>query len=656
MSFISNFVHQWLGDLAGVMISFSGLLICVFAAGAFWEHRLRYPGVICWFLFGSTAFLYPYVAPHSPALQSMSEPTGVFATLAAVVVLTVSSFVMKGKKYKIVEYLSGGFGRFLIVDETMKRSFRGTILGVPIIVALASAAILGVGLSAPQVMIGDEVTHFYMLANQAKDLSTPNFWAEIPMAAGESEIRRYPHSFFWHYVGAIFYSLSEGSFAAVQLYQTLFYIQFLFVAYLLAKDRGGVQSRSALLYVVVLASLPLSLIFSVTFYQDVPLTAQVLTAFYFLRRQRWLLAALFMGLAIGVKVTASLFFPSFFLLVLVWQMKKNSWLKGTTVFLCTCAVVLGITWFIGKAIVKHGNSEFYPQAKLEKILKHGKEALAAHFPRLSGLTGIANFNTELSARPTVPETIENKPPIIANHPGDLRIKENYLVYGGGVMWIVALCGLVGTMLPRRRVGYDMESGFWLYFVGGTYTILAAWFAKTSPDVRFFLPGLPFLLLPLVEKTVHLPRPKILISLLVAIAFLQGSYVLQKTYRIRALSPEIQQGIQYLRDNPPTGHVFMYPEGNYRFFPAQHEWYLGYRLRDFWRADNDGRLQLLKKFKVQLLIIKKYLIAPVDEKITNLGVYPDYFVKDIRLDPRFVKVFENEQLLIFKVPALADPRE
>lgn len=658
MSFVYNFINQWLGDLAGVMISFTGLLICVLAAGAFWEQRLRYCSVIGCFSVGFIAFIYPYLAPYSGAIQSMSKSAAALATLAAVALLTVTGFVLRGRRSKsVVEYVLGrSGGRFTVVDIREKRSIRGTIIGVPVIVLLASAAILGVGLSAPQVMIGDEVTHFYMLANQAKDLSIPNFWAEIPMAAGDAEIRRYPHSFFWHYIGAVFYSLSGGSFAAIQLYQTFFYIQFLVVAYLLAKDRGGVESRAALLYVVVLASLPLSLIFSVAFYQDVPMTAQVLTAFYFLRRQRWLLAALFMGLAIGMKVTASLFFPIFFLLVLVWQIRRDGWLKATVVLLCTCAIVLGTTWFIGKAIVKHGKSEFYPQAKLEKILKKGNEALEAHFPRLSRLTGIDNINTELSARPTAAPAVENKPPIIANHPGDLRIKVNFLIYGGGVMWLVTLCGLAGMMSRGSRSGAAGTSSLWLYLVGGTYTILTAWFAKTSPDARFFLPALPFLLLPLVEKAVHLPKPKILISLVIAIAFLQGSYVLQKTYKLRALTSEIQQGIQYLQDNPPSGRIFMYPEGNYRFFPAQHEWYLGYRLREFWHADNDGRLKLLRKYKVRLLVIKKYLIAPVDEKITNLGVYPDYFVKDISHDPKFEKVFENRQLLIFKVPLLPDSTE
>ncbi len=157
------------------------------------------------------------------------------------------------------------------------------------------------------------------------------------------------------------------------------------------------------------------------------------------------------------------------------------------------------------------------------------------------------------------------------------------MYGGIIMWLIVLYGLMGKMFyrlsPNCLITYR-ESSYWLYLVGGSYTLLAAWYIRTSPDARFFLPGLPFLLLPLVEKAVCLPKPKVFISILAALAFLQGSYVLQKTYKLRALTPELQEGIRYLREHPPAGHIFMYPEGNYRFFPAQHEWYLGYRLRAF----------------------------------------------------------------------------
>lgn len=654
MTFLFNFIERWLGSLSGTLLTFSGVFFCVLIVGAYWDRRIRLPELVGWFSCGVAVAFYPVVVDFFHGLVQSQYGTAscflLFLTFAGFVFIYIrrQEEIEQDGATELASIKSSIFSA-----ETAGRAIRGTKLGAPIVILVASLAVLGVGLMTPQAMVGDEVTHYYMLTNQAKNLSEPSFFAEIPMANGEIETRRYPHSFLWHYGGALIYSANGGAFAAIQLYQLFFLVQLLSVAYLLARDRQGVESRSALAYVLVLASLPLCLIFSVTFYQDVPMTAQVLTAFYLLRKQKWFFAALFMGLAIGYKVTASLFYPAFFLLLFYWQVRKTGWLKGTAALLCALAIVLGSTWSIGRAIVTYGHSEFYPQAQLERLIKNTKTALESHFPVISKMAGVANLNTNLSARPSVPQEMKESPPqIIANHPGDLRIKENYLVYGGIVLWLVALHGLIGKFFyrfsPRCSISYR-ESSLWLYFVGGTYTLIAAWYIRTSPDARFFLPGLPFLLLPLVEKSVCLPKPKILISILAALAFLQGGYVLQKTYLLRALTPEIQQGIQYLQENPPSGHIFMYPEGNYRFFPAQHEWYLGYRLRDFWRADNDERIRLLKKFNVSLLVIKKHLIADVDEQITNLGVYPFQFTKEIAADSRFAKKYENSQIIIYAIP-------
>jgi len=653
MSFLINFIERWLGSLTSTLLTFSGVFFCVLIVGAYWDRRIRLPELVGWFTCGVAVAFYPVVLNFFRRLVQFQYGTASCLLL----ILTFAGFLFINIRKKEEKEQDGPtelatIRSSIFSADTAGRVIRGTKLGAPIVILVTSLAVLGVGLMTPQAMVGDEVTHYYMLTNQAKNLSEPNFFAEIPMATGEIETRRYPHSFLWHYGGALIYFATGGAFAAIQLYQLFFLVQLLSVAYLLARDRQGVESRSALAYVLVLASLPLCLIFSVTFYQDVPMTAQVLTAFYLLHRHKWFLAALFMSLAIGYKVTAALFYPAFFLLLFYWQVRKTGWLKGTAALLCALVIVLGTTWSIGRAIVTYGHSEFYPQAQLERLIKNTKNVLESHIPVISKMAGVSNLNTNLSARPAVPQEIKESPPqIIANHPGDLRIKENYLVYGGIVLWLVFLYGFIGKFFYRFSLRCSIsyrESSFWLYFVGSTYTLIAAWYIRTAPDARFFLPGLPFLLLPFVEKSVCLPKPKIFISVLTALAFLQGSYVLQKTYRLRALTSGMQEGIQYLQENPPAGHIFMYPEGNYRFFPAQHEWYLGYRLREFWRADNDLRLQLLEKFNVSLLVIKKHLIAPVDDEITNLGVYPVRFVEEIASDYRFTKLFENDQLLIYEI--------
>jgi hypothetical protein len=179
--------------------------------------------------------------------------------------------------------------------------------------------------------------------------------------------------------------------------------------------------------------------------------------------------------------------------------------------------------------------------------------------------------------------------------------------------------------------------------------------KTAPDARFFLPAVPFVLLPFVESFSRLPRQRIWMSLWVALAIVQGGFVLAKAVQLRQVTPELKAGMDYLKKHPPKPpRVFMYPEGNYRLFPVEHDWYLKYYLRDFWRGDNLLRLQLLVKRKIGAIVVKKHLVASVDDKITNLGVYPDYFVKQIEADSRFRKVFDNPAVAIYEFDASGLP--
>lgn len=542
----------------------------------------------------------------------------------------------------------------LLKQKIETRSIRGTSLLAPVIIFLAISSVIITGLSAPQVMVGDEVTHFYMLTAQSHDLSKPNFYSKIPVATGSVETRRYPHSFLWHYLGAIIYRIT-GSFIAIQCYQSIFLAQLLIIAYLLARSRGGVESRSALLYLVVIASLPLTLIFSVTFYQDVPLTAQVLTAFYFLSKRRWVLASIFISFSIALKETAILFFPAFFALLLLWELKKDRWKKGVVILCCSIMIVLSSTWMLGRMVNKYAGIGFYPQVKLERLLNNINSFVNSNPSRGNKQTDIKNpINQSSLQQKNTPKNVETAPVIIANNPGDLRIKENYLIYGGLLLWMLLIAYIVTYVGSLRKHDFSASinnSSLWLWIVGISYMTLTAFLIRSSPDARFFLPGIPFLILPLVERiVVRWPKPKIIISIFVTLAILQSGYVLAKTYRLRLVSPAIKEAINFLDKNPPSPlRVFMYPEGNYRLFPVFHEWYLGYRLREFWRSNNDKRISMLHEHEVGAIVIKKHLISSVDSKITNLGVYPVEFVEDIKRDMRFKKTFENGEIVIYLVP-------
>lgn len=527
----------------------------------------------------------------------------------------------------------------------------GTAITAPIIIVLIVLAVIGTGMLAPQAMIGDEVTHYYMMQTQSKNLLAPNFIAEIPTGWGKTEIRRYPHSFLWHYFAAVLFYLSGGSFFAIQMYQAFFLAQLLGVAYLLARSRRGVETRSALVYLLLIASLPMTLIFSVAFYQDVPMTAQIVTAFYLLRKNRWVIASCFLCLALGLKVTAILFFPAFFFFLLVWTFHRCSKVKTVLILCCSVVLVCSFTLAFSRVMRVYGHATFYPVVKAEQVMgqvshyfsRHQDDTVSQGMVKRSGML-------QQASEPVVSEQMAE---VIANHPGDLRIKSNFIIYGGLLLYLCltgAVLSVFGLLFRRDYVGFRSESSWWLWGTGLSYILLVALFLRTAPDARFFLPGLVFCMLPIAERVVCLPKPRWIVMIATALALMQTGYALAKTYHLRCVGPEMQAAIHFLQEHPPSPRtLFMYPEGNYRLFPVPHEWYLNYYLRDFWHADNDERLVMLHKHAIGAIVIKKNLIAPVDPDITNLGVYPDYFVNDIRKDDRFRAVFENNKIVVFQVP-------
>lgn len=541
--------------------------------------------------------------------------------------------------------------------ELVKRRWHGSVAAIPLVILLATLAVLAVGLATPQPMIGDEVTHYYMLVHQEQTWPVPNFKADIPMGWGGLERRDYPHTFLWHYLGATLAHVLGHSMALVQTYQALFWLQFLVAAFYLARGRGG-DRRSVLLFLIILASLPMGIIFSVAFYQDVPVAAQALTAFCLLDRRRWFWASVSLAAALAMKETAVLFLPAFFVF-LVWRVLAPPPVAGlpagtvrrravSLVMAVACAAVaIGVSMGLtSQALKSRGEAEYYPVAELRHMIQHWQAS-----PNPAS-TPPASNGGPAPVKPAIAPVTPYEAEIIANHPGDLRRPVNFIIYGGAVLWLGLLLGVAGRIWAGRTAAPQgvPAPAMWPLLVGASYCLPLAYLLRTAPDARFFLPGVPFLLLPFVQWAVRLPRPKLMISIVATLAILQGGQVLNKTYRLREVSPDLRAGIDYLRDHPVAPRtVFMYPEGNYRLFSVPHDWYLGYRLREFWKGDNDVRIAMLHEHGIGAIVVKKHLIAPVDEAITDLGVYPDYFVRDIKADPRFRKVFDNPEIAIFLVP-------
>ena len=543
------------------------------------------------------------------------------------------------------------------IPAAQERS-RGSRLIVMSLVIASFLGIVSVGVMTGNVMIGDEVTHYYMLVKQSADLSVPNFCAYIPTEYGGANVRLYPHTFAWHYAGAVVFKYLGQSIATVQVYQGLFFVQLLLAALLLARSRGGMGDKSAIVYLFTLASIPMAVIFSVAFYQDVPMTAQVLTAFYLLSVRRTVFSMPFMLMAILMKESAILFLPVYVFLMLIWDVRFKSWIRAGINLSIFALLVLALIGTMQGIMRKYADSDYYPNAMFKKLVSacatpSAKEKVAESVPSTSQKSGAKAGGTASIKDVTLYEV-----EIIANHPGDLRDIKNYFIYGGLLMWLVVAIGITGRLTAGctcATAPCARPSSGWLWGVGLFYLIVCGVLIRSAPDARFFLPALPFILLPLCENVVRLKRRREIVAVIAALAILQFGEVLAKSFVLRNVPASLVQGIDYLKQNkPPYNRVFMYPEGNYRLFPCSHEWYLGYKLRDFWKGNNDTRIKMLSDYHVGAIVIKKHLIAAVDEKITNLGVYPDYFVRDLQNDSRFNRVFDNSAVSIYTFPIAGKP--
>lgn len=534
------------------------------------------------------------------------------------------------------------------------RAVSGTVAACAGVMGVVILAAVGVGLLRPQAMIGDEVTHYFLLRRQAEMLPSPTYVAPIPVGwSVDPETRVYAHPVGWHYLGALFHRLSGGSFQSVQIYHSLYWIQLLLVGFLWVRARGGIASRAALLYMIVLATVPMNLLFSVAFYQDVPMAAQALTAFYLADRRRYVGGALFLALALWIKVTGVVFLPPFLAVVLVRWIgerraataaagKSSEPLLGLARMALAVAIPLIAMLGTAHSLRVHAAAPYYP---FERVA-----AAARSFSRAT--TGKTAIPDETDATGERAAAQDAPLPIMANYPGDLRIKANFVIYGGGLIWILLLTGTLGLLRPRGATvpAHSSRRQWWPIAVGLFYLAVTAWQVRSSPDARFFLPALPFILLPLSEWTARLPRYRWMLIGFTALGMVQGYQVLAKTLDLRALPPPLVETIRFLEANRPVPErVFMYPEGNYRFFPVPHEWHLDKRLREFWRADNDRRIALLREHHVGAVVVKKHLIRDVDERVIDLGAYPPAFIRDLEQDPRFERVFDNEAASVFLLP-------
>jgi hypothetical protein len=305
---------------------------------------------------------------------------------------------------------------------------------------------------------------------------------------------------------------------------------------------------------------------------------------------------------------------------------------------------------------KYAQADFFPFIAARRIVEQVEHIIVK--PERPALPAVSNDAIAPQSEEQSGSNHRKVYHVIANHPGDLRFSRNWVLYFGGVVWCVVFLGLAGLLRgacnrQKNAGAYKLKNVYdtaWPWVAGLGYLIPTALLLKTAPDARFFLPAVPFLLLPFCEWCGKLPFRRAIFYVLLPVGLVQAGLVYHKTYELRNVPYGVRDAIEFLAENmPDPPRVFMYPEGNYRLFPADHEWYLSYGLRDFWKGDNDLAVRdAAKRHDVGAVVIKKHLVAPLDSEMRQSGDIPPEFVADLRKDDRFVNVLENRDVVIFAV--------
>lgn len=493
-------------------------------------------------------------------------------------------------------------------------------------------------------MVADEVVHYYMLVTQADKLPGPNVDSNIPMFDHVFH-RKYPHVFLWHYLGAIVWRFFGKSFYIVQFYHSLFWLQLLIAFWFLSLDTMKQRPWAAVLSLVLLASLPMAQLFAVLLFQDVPAVAQIVTAFLFLRRRKITWSAIFMGLGLDIKITVFVLLPVYLAYLLIFLYKKKHWLK---VFLHLLQAIFTISLLCAPMAggLRKLEFDYYPLAASKQYMNQLKKSLSKRDKSLQVFEReIKHESVKESGYATMLER-----PEIAAHPGDLRTRVNWVIYFGGIFWavvILGVCGLFCRVFLRTNAEQKVEH--WPLWVATLSLGIIAYHLRSSPDARFFLPGLPFLILGIAELAWQMPLKRVWFPALLLIAVIQSGAVAATTASLRRLNPDLVEAFDFFKIENSEKHAYlMYPEGHERFLPGYTDWYMGRELHDFWRAGNDQRIEMLAKYKMRYIVIKKYKIRDVSPDTHDISVYPKAFVEDVARDPRFETIFENGAIVIYRV--------
>jgi hypothetical protein len=175
------------------------------------------------------------------------------------------------------------------------------------------------------------------------------------------------------------------------------------------------------------------------------------------------------------------------------------------------------------------------------------------------------------------------------------------------------------------------------------------------DIRYLIPVLPYLAV-LVTPSFFTLR-KLWRLIIIGICILQFAGTSYYVHQRRQISTEVKEGFEYIRKNVNENALILYPEENLLIYGQRRMiWSAvrGYGLIGvkgglygiFWGGDNNSICDLLKANHIDHILIKESRIFD-DSKEQHVGGYPRSFVEKLPHLDGWVKVFENQGMVLWK---------
>ena len=469
---------------------------------------------------------------------------------------------------------------------------------VPVIMASALLIIFGVR-SKP--FLGDEIYHFRFAKDAYNSNSRPLFDSQYLTLEMPTILYTTPP--FWSLSLAKLWKITGGiSTFVAQFYQVIFYVIIIVSTHLIARELYS--EKVAIISSLLVATVPMIVSFSIILYTDIPMIALSLTGLLFTMKKKYLLAGCFWAIALLTKYNAGFFLPAAALLLLFARDEKVLRKLKNTLFMFSPPCIL--------LFLDHRwRSEVFPKASVGVL------------PNI--ISRVTSFRTS---------------EYLCSHL--LNVKDLMMYLG-----IVFIVFTILYFLRKKYEKKDMYLGAFIISYSFSTFIMLGW----NTDIRYFMPVVPLLCI-LFSKSLADINNAWIIRLLICAGALQFIVTASYVYYQRSITPRLEEGFNFIKNNTPPDSLMLYPESNFQEYAQRKIIWSNFKQSTrpnniFWPKDLNEITNAICLNNIDYIVIKKTRCYD-DVEAHHIGGYPISFIQKLP-EYEFVQlIFENKEIAVWKI--------